>query len=242
LKLVACHIAGSRNVGDAVCSPANYFDFGSPVEVVRLRDAIPPCDAVIFGGGAIGNNIGKRAAAAAARVRIAWGLGETRHDGTLAGPAPSGFDLFGSRDDGQAGADWVPCASCMSDLFDVRRDVRHEVVLYFNRRRPRPSIAGIPTMDNEAGFEGAVGFLASGAVVVTNSYHGAYWATLLGRAVVIVDVYSSKLRQFRHRPAYADSENWQSALDDVPRYPGALAETRSANVFFHGRVMQRLAA
>lgn len=232
MKLVACHFAGSRNVGDAVCSPADYFDFGHPVEVVRFRQPIPSCDAVIFGGGAIGNKVGGIASAAKARFKIAWGLGETRHGKTEAQPAHEGFDLYGSRDDGQPGAEWVPCASCMSPLFDEPSEIRHEAVFYFNRRRARPAVSGLPALDNEVTFAEAIRFLASGAVVVTDSYHGAYWSTLLGRGVVIVDAYSSKLRQFKHRPSY---EEWRMAKPET--YPSALAECRAANVAFYGRVM-----
>jgi hypothetical protein len=242
VKLVASHFAGSANVGDAVCCPADYFDFGAPVEVVRFREQIPPCDAVIFGGGAIGNNIGKVAARAPARIKIAWGLGETRHRRMTADPAPTGFDLFGSRDDGQAGAEWVPCASCMSPLFDVSREIQHDAVLYFNRRRPLPPVDGIPANHNEVGFDEAVEFLASGDVVVTNSYHGAYWAHLLGRFVVIVDPYSSKLRQFRYPPAYADAGDWSAVLGAAVKYPDALEEARAANRAFFKRAMDLIAA
>lgn len=243
MKLVASHFAGSGNVGDAVCSPVYYFDFRAPVQVRRFKsEPVPPCDAVIFGGGAIGNTIGKVAAAAPARIKVAWGLGETRHGRMTGAPAPSGFDLFGSRDDGQPGAEWVPCASCMAHAFDERCEPKHEAVFYFNRRRPRPDVDGIPSLDNECRFAEALAFLSSGAVVVTNSYHGAYWATLLGRGAVVVDVYSSKLRQFRHRPAYAEDGRWISAIRNAPRYPHSLAEARAANVAFFGRVMDRLAA
>lgn len=242
MKLVASHFAGSANVGDAVCCPADYFDFGASVEIVRIGMPIPPCDAVIFGGGALGNKVGKRAAAAAAKIKIAWGLGDTRHGAMTAEPAPSGFDLYGSRDDGQPGAEWVPCASCMSPLFDADREIRHEAVLYFNRRRPRPAVVGIPENHNEAGFAEAVEFLASGAVVVTNSYHGAYWATLLGRGVVIIDCYSSKLCQFRHKPAYAESGDWMNALPAAVNHSGSLHESRAANRKFFDRVMNLIAA
>lgn len=240
MRLVASYYAGSANVGDAVCSPALYFDLGRPVETIRFGQPIPSCDAVIFGGGALGNRVARLAAPA--RVRIAWGLGETRHGRTEADPAPPGFALYGSRDDGQPGAEWVPCASCMSPLFDAPGKPQHEAVFYYNRRRPRPEISGLPEAHNEVTFGEAVAFLASGAVVVTNSYHGAYWAMLLGRGAVIVDAYSSKLRQFRHRPAYAAGLDWRAVAGAARRYPDALAECRAANVAFHRCVMDLLAA
>ena len=42
-------------------------------------------------------------------------------------------------------------------------------------------------------FEDVVAFLGSGAVIVTNSYHGAYWATLLGRPTVLWNPWCSEI-------------------------------------------------
>lgn len=225
MKLVACHYAGSLNVGDAVCSPASYFDFDIPTEIVRFGEPIPPCDAVIFGGGAIGNRVGK--IVTPARYKIAWGVGETRHGRTECNRAPEGFDLYGSRDWEQEGAEWIPCASCMSPLFDKTYEVQLEAALYYNFRRLKPAVAGLPELHNEVSFEEAVAFLGSAETVVTNSYHGAFWATLLGRKVRIIEAYSSKLYQFRHKPG--------------PRYPEALEECRAANRGFYAKVMDLLA-
>lgn len=242
MRLVSSHLSGSRNVGDAVSSPSRYFDFGAPVEVVRYGYPIESCDAVIFGGGAIGNHVAAAASQVRAKHRIAWGLGETRHGQLTGRPAPAGFSLFGSRDWQQPGAEWVPCASCMSPLFGDVAAPKHEEVLYYNRRRRRPSIAGLPSAHNEVEFAAAVEFLASGSIVVTNSYHGVYWATLLGRGVIVVDPYSSKLFQLRHRPAYGTASDWRTAVPAAVRYSEALTEARAANTAFYGRVMELLAA
>jgi hypothetical protein len=37
-------------------------------------------------------------------------------------------------------------------------------------------------------------------VVVANTYHGAYWATLLGRRVIVAAPFSNKFFGFRHEP------------------------------------------
>lgn len=236
MRLVSCHYSGTANTGDVASSPFLYWDFG-PHEVVRLGKPVPDCDAVIYGGGAVGNGLPRAAQATKARVKIAWGVGETRHGQTTGGPAPAGFDLFGSRDWGQPGAEWVPCASCMSGLFDEPGEPWRDAVFYWNRLRGKPLLA-LPDMHNETPLADVVGFLASAEVVVTNSYHGAYWATLLGRKVVVVDAYSSKLHNFRHAPTYAGGGEWQAAVERAVAYPDALDEARAANVSFHRRVTE----
>ncbi len=95
----------------------------------------------------------------------------------------------------------VPCASCMHPAFDLALDIapEHDVVRYSAARRVEvhePTDA--PHMTNEDGsIEEAVRFIASGRKIVTSSYHGAYWAQLLGREVELVS-WGSK---FEYLPA-----------------------------------------
>lgn len=95
-------------------------------------------------------------------------------------------DLYFPRDE-LPGFDVVPCASCMHPAFDVEREPRHKVIRYSAARRIDLNDGQTPHMTNENGtIEEALAFLASGEKVVTSSYHGAYWAGLLGRQVEVV--------------------------------------------------------
>lgn len=99
-------------------------------------------------------------------------------------------DLYFARDWMPELSRRVPCASCMHPAFDEVLDAKpqHDVVRYSAARRVEvqaPSDA--PHMTNEDGtIEEAIAFLASGRKVITSSYHGAYWAQLLGRDVETV--------------------------------------------------------
>jgi exopolysaccharide biosynthesis predicted pyruvyltransferase EpsI len=94
------------------------------------------------------------------------------------------------------GLDAVPCPSCMSDLFDRQYETRHERCWYENVDiLPLPGEPGSPKKSNTCiSMEDAISFLASAETVITSSYHGAYWASLLGREVVLVG----------HRGKFAD--------------------------------------
>ena len=238
--IVSSHFCRTGNTGDLESAPDRHL----PIHVgavVPYGKPIPKCDAVIFGGGALGGGLGRVAELALARVKIAWGVGVSRHGAREPGPALRGLDLYGSREWGQEGAIWAPCASCMSPLFDIGYPITHEAVLYLNadpgiRERYPVSVEGLPVLANDVRFDEAVAFLGSGSIVVTNSYHGAFWATLLGRRVVLVNPYSSKFYGFRHPPAITQCDDWRAAAPAAARYPEALEECRAATVAFYARV------
>jgi len=71
--------------------------------------------------------------------------------------------------------------------------------------------------------------------VVTNSYHGAYWATLLGRRVVAIPN-MSKMYRFKHAPVIGRAQDWRKLAALAVAYPEALAECRAANLAFFADV------
>lgn len=144
------------------------------------------------------------------------------------------FATIGVRDD-LDGLRWVPCVSCMSPLLDKYRQVKpvhnvvvHEHPLFMNIRVDR-----WPKMSNQySSLEATLEFLASGRTVLTSSYHGAYWATLLGRKVVCVP-WSTKFFGFRHKPEYSyDLSDLSLSIRNACEYPDALRECRDANLSF----------
>jgi len=78
-----------------------------------------------------------------------------------------------------------------------------------------------------------VPFLGSSEVVLTNTYHGVYWATLLGKKVIIVNPFSSKFYGMKHEHPTASEDDWKSKLEQTNSYPNALEESRDANVTFY---------
>ena len=176
---------------------------------------------------------------------IAWGIGSSRHGETEPWPDPD-FDLVGVREwseERERAGLWAPCASCMSPLFDGTWPIKHEAVLFVNANPSITERYGAASeflwiMQNARPMAEIVAFLGSAEVVVTNSYHGVVWATLLRRRVVCLP-YSSKFYGFRHPPAYSRDRglDWRDAASEALVYPGALAECRMATRAFHGRAM-----
>lgn len=244
----------TKNLGDRVSSPALYFPWTGGATPTKIEDILmtppnPRADVVVGGGGWLRH---EALATLAPRVRrlALWGVGENVFDDDDAPRAvPYGPDVLLGVRDWPVPQDlgvrphqvrWVPCASCLHPAFGepVPEPVR-EVVVYDHYERPLEGWRQAFPAASNADFpdvRGAVRFIASGAYVVTNSYHGMYWATLLGRRVVCVP-YASRFRFFRYPPVLLDPG--ASAFPGIPepvRYPDALAECRATNLEFYGAV------
>ena len=188
--ILGLHIRDTKNAGDRASSPLDYFDF--PGAVAADMRSVPQCrpDMVIYGGGSITASPDFRAWDCPV---VAWGVGHHVRKEPWADAMREEHErarwlcaMYFPRD-AVEGFEVVPCASCMHPVFDERIEPECEVVCYSAARRVDASRPGVPHMTNEDGdIETAVRFLGSARKVVTSSYHGAYWAGLLGREVDIV--------------------------------------------------------
>ena len=173
--------------------------------------------------------------------RILWGAGINSKDlkeDSYSLNYPSyitKFHLVGVRD-WDTDYRWVPCVSCMHPAFDKKYEIKNEVVWFEHKKRlidnkwmdliPAPRI-----LNTGQNFDQIIEFLGSAETVVTNSYHGVYWATLLGKKVVCIP-WSSKFNMFKHPPIMANDRNWHVSIQDAISYPDALTECRNANKLF----------
>ena len=165
------------------------------------------------------------------------------------------FDLLGIRDyhpdlyTSIPSSRWVPCASCMHEAFDKEYEVKQDVVFFLHGALPMNIIHGMPkeTWDyphkanSEMNFEETIEFLGSADVVVTNSFHGAYWGTLLGK-VVIAFPWSSKFYGLKHKPLYCVTTDWWKCINEKEQrqYKSSLSECREANINFHKEVIEHV--
>jgi hypothetical protein len=149
--------------------------------------------------------------------------------------------MAGVRDRGTP-YEWVPDASCMSRAFDRSRPTKHELVIYEQGDLDPIAIQGPPRMTNKGdeGLEVVASFLGDAAVVITNSYHGAYWALLLGRSVLVYEPWCSKWLLTPWDLVFCDRVNWEEKLPRARSHPGALQESREAVIGFGARAIEAL--
>lgn len=259
-KLKNAFVTGGGNVGDTASSPLLYFNFpgwySSFISIEAPRWWESGADLFIIGGGGVlqGSNTGHLRELVELRdthdpnletrppKSVMWGGGTNCHGFKRVGyptDVLNGFNLVGVRDWG-TGYDWVPCASCMNEEFDSPGPVEHDVVIYDNHQCRVPVNEDFPRMDNkDVGLEGVIKFLSSGRLVLTSSYHGAYWAQLIGRPVVMYP-WSSKFWYMKYRPPMIldPKRSWLSLKKKLRVVDGYLQECRFANTWFHERVLR----
>jgi len=140
---------------------------------------------------------------------------------------------------------WVPCASCLHPAFDRKYTVRNEVIWFEHKKRMFKDFGddSIPRFVNSGNnIEQTIELLASARVILTNSYHGAYWGTLLGRKVIVMDAWSTKFNFMRHAPMLLNSrkQHWRDCVDQAPVYPNALEQCRLANHDFWQELIENI--
>lgn len=242
----------TTNVGDMFSTPTMYFDFLKDAEKYDIYMDYPAksidCPEekalILGGGGLISNEDFSKAfewlTNLQFRNKIIWGAGHNTHGSNekdFVDPLLADYDLVGIRDFG-TNYDWVPCASCMSEAFDRDYQVSNKIVVYEHKDQPL-NIGEFPKMNNKQDdiFK-AVKFLASAEYVVTNTYHGIFWATLLNRKVILINPFSSKFMRMKHSPLISTIDSYKNDLDKAISYPGSLVECRKANTSFSEKIKQ----
>ncbi len=246
LDIASVFRADPGNVGDWHCAPTHYLDFGSQryVDIFDFRQSAPklPANIIVGGGGLLGSasfsGCFDKLLAQPFEHIIGWGMGENSKFDAASGYVDRDelsypeflkrFSLVGVRDFGTE-YPWVPCASCLHPLFADKYNVENEVVVFEHKRVPI-AIHGFPKMTNDTNdLASVVQFLGSARVIITNSYHAAYWGQLLGKAVLAFP-FSTKFYHFKHKITLCRPGEWKKYLDRVEEQPPVLAECIEANL------------
>ena len=181
---------------------------------------------------------------------VIWGAGHNTANASWAQLKPrfkmdySGFGLIGCRDFGyeDKSFEWVPCASCMHTAFDKEYSVDKEIAFFgnsgmkgFEKFIPEGISESAIMFNIKQPIEDVISFLASAETIVSSSYHGVYWASLLGKKVVGVPT-SSKFYGLKHPIPICAASDWQRYRKLATAYPEALFECRQANIKFSEKV------
>lgn len=259
-EIFVVHRHDPRNIGDMSCAPSSYLhDFPWLAEATTIdieteidvyAERLGEANVIYGGGGLLGTTFFDRQLRQLIGLRphklICWSAGLNSHGQSqvVLPDYMDAFDLVGIRDD-VPGAKWVPCVSAMIPALSGVVAPEHDIVVYRHWDDYYAGLLnddkGYPVMrNNVADLQAVLAFLASGRTVVTNSYHGAYWATLMGRRVVIVSPFSNKFLSFRwHIPVVQDGD-WEvvARSRSLRVEPDALRLCRRTNRLY-GNVVQR---
>jgi hypothetical protein len=175
-------------------------------------------------------------------LRIIWGAGHNRGiDRRFKGlDWPDWlvqFDQIGVRDYAQD-LYWVPCASCLHPALSKEYEIKNEVIWFEHKKGLIKEFGSdsIPRFVNSGNnMEQTVELLASAETILTNSYHGAYWGTLLRRRVIVVGAWSTKFMAMRWPPAFMnEGDDWRAVETKI--YEDALYQCVQRNQEYWDKV------
>jgi len=165
--------------------------------------------------------------------RIIWGAGHNNEDvkkskGSITYPGYlNDYNLVGVRDYGQR-FQWVPCASCMHPGLRKTYPIKNDIIWFEHKKQLIKNFGDSPIprfINSGNNIDQTLELLGSTNTILTNSYHGAYWGTLLKKKVVIVDPWTSKFFSFKHQPAImSKGMSMSDAIENAKVFDNALDE------------------
>jgi hypothetical protein len=153
--------------------------------------------------------------------------------------------------------DYLPCISCMHPIFDTVIEEKRDFLLLGHNK--------ITTLDNKnsswfsgkkkitgvlADIEFVINEIKKSKIIITQSYHGAYWGLLCGKQVVILTPWNNKFFYYKPDvpmisidtinylllPEKQQQKNLVFDFDKIQTYPGYLEECRQLNREFYLKV------
>lgn len=258
-KILATHIfrIDNTNVGDWWSPPMRYFPFrpGPAYDLLDAEKILNNEKIVIVGGGGLGtqffaSHLDRIKNKSRSYKLIAWGVGVDNIVNTNGKPLDpnQSYDLYGTwfDDFDEVGTrvwgnhprfKWVPCSSCLHPAFFKYREIKPSRLLgIYNHKRVPLTLSGstdIAVLDNSGdNLIEKLEFIANHEYILTNTYHGVYWATLLNRKVICLP-FKSGLFSFKHAPVYSDGNLSDATLQLAKSYPESLEECRTANIEYY---------
>lgn len=244
--ILELHNKTKKNIGDRYCNPSRYFNFGN-VESKRLNDRHDVKDkTLIIGGGGL---IHKHFSGAIQTLldkgpskSVLWGVGHNSNsipnEYNFYPAWTDRFDLIGIRDWINGHYDkYLPCVTCMHPAFNKHYKITKEVVFYTRLGKNKPKDTNPLVMNNQGDLDEIIAFLGSAKTVVTDSYHGAYWAQLLGKDVRVIGPWSVKFLHMKYVPTFI--ETMLAWKDSKPSYAdnNFLEECKYLNTSFYQKVL-----
>ncbi|WDF68989.1 polysaccharide pyruvyl transferase family protein [Sphingobacterium oryzagri] len=232
----------TTNTGDRACGYYQYFlpEFENYKCVVHDINnvkfhLINSEDIVIIGGGGLLNataewNYSIDKAAKIAGKAVIWSAGFNSKVGKKMRITIdwTKFDLISVRDFSYEDFRYVPCATCvmpsLQKVYDVKRKigiVAHKDVLH---HLPE-GMTDYEMITNSVSLEDFVAFIGSSEIVLTNSYHAAYWSSLLKKKCVLFAPRSEKYDFYKYPPTLF-SGNLLADINSASIYPNALNEAK----------------
>ncbi len=101
------------------------------------------------------------------------------------------FNMLSIRDyNHESGFRYVPCASCMIPCLNMKEDIKREIGIISHKDYIIENNE-YDIITNSQNIYEIIDFIRTSTVIITNSYHGIYRATLMKRKVITIGILHS---------------------------------------------------
>lgn len=242
------NLYNKKNVGDYNCSPLLYFgelfdEYTCHIHNLLYIDysKILPNDIVIIGGGGLLNhskewNLSYEKLKEIGCKMVLWGTGFNNHNGEEKYETNLNiFDLYGVRDCKDE-IRWVPCPSCMIPEINYSYSNLRDIGVIEHKQFPINEFK-YEKLNNSMDLRKIINFIGTSNIIITNSYHAAYWGILMNKKVILYKVWSDKFDYMKWKlPNY--SGDLDKDIENCIIYSDALNECVEANKKFAKDVKQ----
>jgi hypothetical protein len=137
--------------------------------------------------------------------------------------------------------DYVPCVSCKMKGLLMERPIERRIgILDHIAFHNSPLMYERVSMNlNSYSIKTILEFIASSEVIVTSSYHGMYWATLMKKKVILGIDWSTKFHYFKYPPVLF-SGDIEKDIEKCKIYPKSLEESIQANDNFYNKILKEI--
>ena len=255
MNIIYSHRLDNENPGDLYSSPHHYFLKEHTKEVVDVFKGSNvniknKNDCYITGGGDIlvsekWTNCNKPIKDKAnCKLNIVWGAGLTFIKQSVLDYINE-FDLIGTRTYQKTYPNskytFVPCASVMHKALDNNYTVDKNVSIISHFKRKINNIdcsADVHIRNKPQSIEEVIKTIGTSKIIITNSYHTAYWSMLLNKkTIVMIEKENCKLSTFKHKPIYFYKDKFEKSLLTLDHnYKNVKEEYRDTNLDFLKRI------
>ncbi|MEI0526359.1 polysaccharide pyruvyl transferase family protein [Brachyspira murdochii] len=223
------HYIDYNNTGDTLCGYYNFFQelYKYNIHIHNITninfDIIKKSDTVIIGGGGLLDNCElfnyniNKVLDLSDNV-IFWSLGfhKRPYEKINENIRLDRVKLLSIRDyNHESKVRYIPCATCMIPYFDnnyrlIKRDIGVIKHLSFKK-----VFNEYETIENCDSIESIINFILTSNIILTNSYHAAYWATLMKKKVIVYGKFANKFDYLKYKPVEYSGNILNDIIDAI---------------------------
>tara|TARA_B100000123_G_C25736728_1_gene431811 strand:+ start:234 stop:1898 length:1665 start_codon:yes stop_codon:yes gene_type:complete len=259
---------GGKNAGDYYCSPRLFYGFNDyKIEYLEYTDNWDSINKtknsiVIFGGGGIIDTNKDRSkyykTLEKSNVYFHWGSGSNKLNLKEVNwmPSPNEIDIcddifenfifVGRRDylkNYYDNHEYVPCVSCKIGLLQNNYEIKRRIGIIQHMWLKQITNLNYPTISmdlNKYNINEIIKFIGESEIIITGSFHGAYWGHLMQKKVIINGSWSSKFDTLKYKPTLLSNNLENDIKSCIVPPPEYLKECIELNDKFYNKITNKI--